>query len=63
MQKEDVVGVEEKTRRKGGEKGRREEMSLKKMMKSRGPRIDPWGTPEVTGDGRDFSEPILTDWE
>ena len=38
-------------------------MSLKKMMKSRGPRIDPWGTPEVTGDGRDFSEPILTDWE
>ena len=38
-------------------------MSLKKMMKSRGPRIDPWGTPEVTGDRRDFSEPILTDWE
>ena len=38
-------------------------MSLKKMMKSRGPRIDSWGTPEVTGDRRDFSEPILTDWE
>ena len=26
-------------------------MSLKKIINKRGPRMDPWGTPEVTGVG------------
>ena len=36
-------------------------MSLKKIINKRGPRMDPWGTPEVTGRGEEWVVPTLTD--
>jgi hypothetical protein len=35
-------------------------ISLKKIKKSRGPSIDPWGTPEVTGSKSDEKFLITT---
>ena len=38
----------------------RSERSLMKIRNKSGPRIDPWGTPDVTGEGRDRDSFIRT---
>ena len=41
----------------------REAKSLTKIMKSRGPKIEPCGTPDSTGTGKEIESTTLTDCE
>ena len=41
----------------------REAMSLKKMMKRRGPKIEPCGTPDETGRELERLVPMRTRWD
>ena len=38
-------------------------MSLKKMMNSKGPRIEPWGMPERMSKESDRLVPMCTHWD
>ena len=56
MKKEHVVCVKKHV------VGRDEVMSLMRMRKSIGPRMEPWGTSDLTGRGVEMQLPTLIDW-
>ena len=59
MEEQDVISIDEQF----GRRGEREAMSLKKMMKRRGPRIEPCGTPDETGRELERLVPMRTRWD